>query len=52
MNCVKEKVTCPLLEYRRSDGKGEDIKLLHTYSSVLGVGETDVLPYRLVTTSL
>lgn len=49
MNRVKEKVAQALWQHRRSEGKSEDIKLLNTYSSV---GEMDVSPYKLVTTSV
>lgn len=52
MNHVKEKVTPRLVQHRRSEGKGADIKLFNAYSSVLGAGEMDVSPHRLVTTSL
>lgn len=49
---MKEKVTPPLLQPRRSERKAEDTELLSTYSSLLGVGEMDVSPQRLVTTFL
>lgn len=53
MNCVKEKVTPSIFAAQKFwRKKGENIKQLNTFSSVLGEEVVEVLPHGLVTTSL